>query len=73
MTTSEAKARILSDPDFVNLPKYDYSIKNVLEKYPDGNVPDRVIAQALLMTEDDVETVYASVVAKLRRYMKVQP
>lgn len=71
MTTEEALKRINSDPDFVAIKRYDYSLAKLLERFPDG-APDRTIAQALLIAEDDVERLYADIVARLRERMKVE-
>lgn len=68
MTTDQAKKLILTDPDFVYSKKYGYSLTKLLERYPDG-VPDKIIAQALLMTEDDVQELYDRVVKRLRELM----
>lgn len=70
MTGDEARARLQSDLDFVYLPKFEFSLQKLMERYPDG-VPDRLIAQALMLTEDDVEEMFQSAVLKLRKMMKV--
>lgn len=71
MSTEEVKRRINEDPDFVYLKRFDYSLKNVLARYPDG-APTRIIAQALMITEEDAEAMYPRVVAKLRDIMGVR-
>lgn len=65
MTTDDAKFLIDNDEDFVYVKRFDYSLKKLLEKYPDG-APDRVIAQALMITEEDVEKTYQHIVQKLK-------
>ena len=70
MTKSEAERRIAEDPDFVNLKRYGYSLAAVLEAFPNG-CPDKLIAQALLVTEDDVPAMEDVITTKLRRSMKV--
>lgn len=47
------------------LKRFDYSLKKTLEHYPDG-CPDRVIAQALMLREDELDEVYSQIVKKLR-------
>lgn len=69
-TVDEIRTRIMSEPDFVNLKRFDYSLKKLMEKYPDG-VTRKVEAQALLMTEEEAEELYQTVVQKLRTMMKV--
>jgi hypothetical protein len=71
MTTAEAKDRLEKDPDFVNLKRFDYSVSQLLEKYPQG-CPERVIAQALLITDDDVKTLDRVITRKLKRIMGVK-
>jgi hypothetical protein len=57
--------RINTDPDFVATKRFDYSLAQVIERFPDG-APDRTIAHALMIAEDDVERVYQDIVARLR-------
>ncbi len=59
------KQKIIADPDFIALKRFDYSIKNLLKRYPDA-APDHVAAQALLLTEEEFETEYTKVVEKLK-------
>lgn len=66
----EVKAKLDQDPDFVYLKRFDYSLKKVMLRYPDG-CPTRVIAQALLMTEEDVELMHKRIIAKLQELMGV--
>jgi hypothetical protein len=71
MTTTEAQKQLVVNPDFVNLKRYDYSLTKVLDNFPQG-CPDKLIAQALLITEDDVSAMKDSITRKLRSAMKVQ-
>lgn len=70
MKGNEARERIVSDPDFIFLKRFDFSLKNLVEKHP-GGVSDRVIAAALMVTEDDVQDIYESIIIKLRDILKV--
>ena len=69
-SVDEIRTRIQTEPDFINLKRFEYSLENVLERYPEG-APPRLIAQALLMTEEEVEELYQRTVLKLRDVMKV--
>lgn len=60
------KQKINSDPDFVYCPRLGNSLKQLLEKYPDGIDDDR-IEKVLLMTAEEVEEVYQSAIEKLRK------
>jgi DNA-binding NarL/FixJ family response regulator len=70
MTDDEIKTLISDDEDFVYLKRFDYSLLNVLERYSDG-CPDRIIAQALCMTEEAVNEMYDSIILRLRAFMGV--
>lgn len=70
MTSDEVRKRLLEDPDFVYLPRFNNSLAKLLERYPEG-VPEKLQAQALMMTEDEVKALDARVVVKLRRFMGV--
>jgi hypothetical protein len=71
LTTDEARKRLYNDPDFIALKRFGYSLKNLLDRYPDG-CPDRIIASALMITEDDVATIYEQIIQKLRDRMGVE-
>jgi hypothetical protein len=71
LTGQEARKLIEEDPNFVYLKRFNYSLADLVARHPDG-VSDRVIAAALMMTEDDVADMYASIVQKLRVAMKVE-
>jgi hypothetical protein len=68
---SEAKQRVAEEENFVYLKRFDFSLAQLAERHPSG-VPDRVIAAALMVTEDDVRDMYEEIVLKLRRAMKVE-
>lgn len=71
MNPTEAKKKIAEDPDFVYLKRFDFSLNKLLQRYPDG-CPDRIIANALMVPEAEVEELYQSAVAKLRLIMGVE-
>jgi len=64
------RKRIETDPDFIAIKRFEYSLKKVLERYPEG-APTKVIAAALLMSEEDVEEMYQQVVIKMREKLKI--
>ena len=70
-SVEEAKGLIATDRDFVYCKRFGYSLEACLDKYPDG-LPIRLISQCLLMSEDEVESTYQSVIKKLREIMKVE-
>ena len=72
MNTEEATQMIHGEesPDFVALKRFDFSLARVCERYPDG-APDHVVAQALMVTEDEVEGLYQEIAVKMRHLMGV--
>lgn len=71
MTPEEVKKKVEEDPDFVNLKRFDFSLKKLVERYPEG-CPNRVILSALLMSEDELDKCYNGIVEKLRAQMGVK-
>ena len=63
--------RLADDEDFVNLKRFNFSLRETLKRYPEG-VPDHLIAQALGIEEDAVSELYDDVVLHLRELMKVE-
>ena len=72
MSQEEINRRIEEDADFVALKRFDYSLDNVIRRYPDGT-PSHVIARALCMTEEQVRATWVSIVQKLRNTMRAAP
>jgi len=70
MTTTETLKKINNDLDFIAIKRYKYSLKRLMERYPEG-CPNRVIAAALMITEEDVAAQYTQVVAKLQALIGV--
>jgi len=59
--------KIETEEDWIDSPKYNNSIRYLIEKkYPDG-APDDVIAKVMLMTEEEVEEIYQLCIKKLRK------
>lgn len=58
------------DPNFIAIKRFNWSLDDLLERYPDG-VPDHIIAAALLIEEEEIEVMYQNIVGKLRELMKV--
>ena len=68
-STEETRKLIDTSPDFVNAPRFGNSLNKLLEKYPDG-APDRVVAQALMMTQEEVDELLKRVLYKLRTHLE---
>jgi hypothetical protein len=71
MTSDEIRQRLRREPDFIALPRFNYSLASLVERYPDG-VPEKLVAEALDMTEEDAQILFESAVKKLRRAMGVK-
>lgn len=65
------RRRIETERDFIAIARFDFSLAKLEERYPNG-APNKVIASALKMSEDEVEAAYNSAVLKLRAAMKVE-
>lgn len=63
--------RLDEDPDYINSKRFEYSLQNLLERYPEG-CPDRIIANCLGLDEEDVEALYNKVVDKLKQRIGVE-
>jgi hypothetical protein len=70
MNPLEAKRRVETDPDYIYLKRFEFSLKKLLERYPEG-CPDKVIAAALMIPEHEVEDLYQKAVVRLRMIMGV--
>ena len=70
ITTEEALLRINDDPDFICMKRFDYSLCNLLEKYENG-APTKIIAQALLISEDEVDLIFDGIIKKLKEAFKI--
>jgi hypothetical protein len=70
MKGDEARERIAVEPNFIFLKRFDYSLTTLVDKHP-GGVSDRVIAAALMITEDDVQDIYEDIILKLRDILKI--
>lgn len=68
----EIRERIENDADYVYLRRFEFSLVKLLQRYPEG-VPDHLIAQGLLRTEEEIGELYEATVAKLRKFMGVHP
>ena len=65
---NEISRLILEDPDYVYVPRRDYSLKKVVERYPDGLPTRAAAAKALMMSEPDFDKMVASAIVKLREF-----
>lgn len=66
MDESKNTKMIHDDPDFVLLKRYNFSLKKVMERFPEG-ASNRIIAQALGITEQEVDEAYAAIIEKLKK------
>lgn len=71
MTSNEARELLATDPDFIYSKRFDFSLKKLLERYPEG-APTKVIAQSLMMTEDELQELEQSIIIKIRQGLRVE-
>lgn len=57
--------KLHNDNDFILLKRFDYSLKKFLERNPNG-ATNKIIAQALGLTEAEVATQVSTILAKLK-------
>jgi hypothetical protein len=67
---SVAKKRIREDEDFIAHTKSKNSLSKFLERHPDG-VDNATIAKVLLISEEEVEALYESAIAKIRTGLRI--
>jgi hypothetical protein len=70
MKRAEVDNRIDTDEDFIYSKRFGFSLKKFHEKFPEG-ASTKIIAQSLLMTEQEVENLLENIIKKLRDIMKV--
>ena len=68
MITQEIKDRVAADPGFIYSSRFGDLLEKMMERYPDS-VPDRIAAQVLCLTVDDLEALWEGVLVKLRGSM----
>lgn len=71
ITHDDVKLLLKEDPDFIFSKKFDFSLKNLLERYPEG-VSNKMIAKVLLMSEIDVNKTLTDVLTKIRKRLKIE-
>ncbi len=72
LPTEEVIKRIHEEDDFINIKRFNYSLANAQARFPEG-APNKVIASALLVNEEDVPTIYQAIIQKLRTLLKIDP
>jgi hypothetical protein len=72
LTTNKALELINISPDFICLKRFNYSLNKLLLRYPDG-VPDKLIAQALMIPEEYLPKVWEDIIKRLRGIMDNDP
>lgn len=65
----EKKLRLTEEEDFIDCPKFNNSLKQLIEKNPEG-VDDEMIAKVLSMTTEEVEKTYQNAIKKLQKSLE---
>lgn len=71
MTSSEAREALATEPDFIYSKRFEFSLKKLLERYPEG-APTKVIAQSLMLTEDELQDLEQKIITKIRQELRVE-
>lgn len=63
------KDLIGKDPDFINDPENNNSMKSLLKNSKKEAISDSVIKKVLIMTQEELDETYATALAKIRKAM----
>jgi DNA-directed RNA polymerase specialized sigma24 family protein len=66
---AEDEKKLLNEPDFVLVKRFDYSLKRMIERKPDG-LSNKAIGQALGIPEEEVEEKLAEILKKLKSLVR---
>ena len=67
----EIKKKIKEDEDFIHFPRLGNSLNNLLNVHQDG-IDNSRIAKVLMITEEEVETLFNKAIKKLRKALKIK-
>jgi hypothetical protein len=67
----EIHKKIQEDEDFVHCPKFNNSLKKVINKNPDG-LEDNKIADMLCVSIEEVSSIYNSAIEKIRQKLNIK-
>lgn len=62
---AKVQEKINTEPDFVYSKKFNHSMLEMLQKYPDG-VPDNVIMKVLKLKPNQFQILFSKILTKLR-------
>jgi hypothetical protein len=65
MPNPEQLHMLETDPEYIVMKRFDYSITTLEQRYPDG-CPDHVVGQALGISEDEVQQRFESILTRIR-------
>jgi hypothetical protein len=65
----DLRDKVLRDEDTIALKRYSYSLASLQAKHKDDPIPNKLIAAALLLTEEELEAEYERIVKKLQTLM----
>jgi hypothetical protein len=66
----QIKQKITEEEDFIHCPRLGNSLKNLLDKHPDG-VDEERIAKVLLMSKEEISKTFEKSLKKIRNYMGI--
>lgn len=71
MNSDDIQNLLHHDKNFIYSKRFNFDIEKLLERYPDG-APAKLIAQVLLISEEEVEKIIESTILQIRSKMKVE-
>ncbi len=66
---NKAIHKIATEPDYVYSKQFNFSIKEILEKHPDG-LSDRSIAKLLKISPEELQILFQIIIVKLKEGLK---
>ena len=64
------KELLNTEEDFIASKRFNYSLKEFCERYPNG-APDKTITSGLMLNEQEVKEMYNNIVLKIRALLKI--
>lgn len=68
--SEKIKELIETDPDFIAIKRYGYSLERLEKRFPEG-CENRIIANALQITEEEVDDLYNKSILTIREKLKI--
>lgn len=71
LTKEQIQQKIETEEDFIDSPRFGYSIEKIIDRYPDG-VDYGTISKVLHLTPEEVEKTFLTALKKVQEKMKLE-